>query len=91
MFYYTSSGRIELNITRAQAAIGSHPGQCDADIAYLRTVPAIRRQLAKIDPAVLREELAEAGWEAGELADHDANLTRILWLACCDIVEEHGR
>ena len=92
MFYYTSSGRIELNITRAQAAIGSHPGQCDADIAYPRTVPAIRRQLAKIDPAVLREELAEWGaWDDAELADHDANLTRILWLACCDIVEEHGR
>jgi hypothetical protein len=72
---YTSIGMIELNITRAQAAQGSHSGVCDEDISALRTVPAIRRQLARVDPAVLKRELA----------DHDANLSRLLWLACGDI------
>ena len=88
MWFSTSSGRIELNITKAQAAIGSHQGQCDSDIAYLRTIPAIRRQLNKLDPALLYKELAEYGaWDDEELSDHDANLSRLLWIACGDIAE----
>ena len=88
MWFYTSSGRIELNITKAQAAIGSHQGQCDSDIAYLRTFPAIRRQLDKLDPSLVASELKEWGaWDDEELADHDANLSRLLWIACGDIVE----
>ncbi len=85
---YTSIGSIELNITRAQAARGSHSGDCDEDIAALRTVPAIRRQLARVDAAALARELREYGaWDADELADHDANLSRLLWLACGDITD----
>jgi hypothetical protein len=88
MWTSTSSGRIELNITKSQAAIGSHQGQCDDDIAALRQVPAIRRQLAKINPETLNAELREYGaWEDSELADHDANLSRLLWVMCCDITE----
>lgn len=88
MLASTGSGRIEINITKAQAAIGSHSGQCDSDIAYLRTVPAIRRQLAKIDPDLLRDELREYGaWDDVELSDHDANLLRILWILCGDIAD----
>ena len=89
MWFSTSSGRIELQLTKDQAHTGSHQGACDGDVAYLRTVPAIRRQLAKVDPETLRDELREYGaWDAEELADHDANLSRLLWLACGDIVEE---
>lgn len=78
----------ELNITLNEALTGAHSGQCDNDIAYLRTVPRIRRQLAKINPELLRKELKEYGaWDDEELADHDANLSRILWIACGDIVE----
>ena len=76
----------ELNITKAQAAIGAHQGQCDDDIAYLRTLPAIKRQLAKLNPDTLRRELKEYGaWDEAELADHDANLSRWLWVTCADI------
>lgn len=89
MYYTTSSGRLTLTLTRAQAAQGSHPGACDADVAALRRVPAIRWQLAKIDAGTLRAELAEYGaWDDAELSDHDANLNRILWLACGYIDEE---
>ncbi len=88
MWASTSSGRIELNITKEQAAIGSHQGACDDDIAALRQVPAIRRQLEKIKPETLKAELREYGaWDDAELADHDANLSRILWILCGDIVE----
>lgn len=78
----------ELNIAKKHAAIGSHPGACDEDIAYLRTIPSIRRQLEKLDPDTLRRELKEYGaWDSAELANHDANLSRWLWITCADINE----
>ena len=86
---YVSFNGFELKLTKDQAHTGSHIGACDADIEYLRTVPAIRRQLDKLDPAILAAELKEYGaWDGTELADHDKNLCRILWIACGDIVEE---
>ena len=89
MLWTESLGRIELQITKAQAARGAHPGQCDEDIAALRQLPAIRRQLAKLKPETVAACLREYGaWDAEELADHDANLDRLLWCACCDISEE---
>ena len=88
MWFTSSSGRIELRLTKEQARVGSHQGRCDDDVEYLRQLPAIRRQLDKIDPALLRDELREYGaWDTEELADHDQNLTRLLWLACGDVVE----
>jgi len=89
MIWTSSCGRIELHLTKDQARTGSHPGPCDDDIAYLRTLPKIKRQLAQVDPDILRCELKDYGaWDADELADHDANLDRVLWIACCDIREE---
>ena len=88
MRWTSSSGRIELNITKRQAAGASHQGQCDGDVAELCRVPAIARQLRAIDPARLRDELSEYGaWDAVELADHAQNLQRLLWLAAGDINE----
>ena len=78
--------RFTLTLTREQCRIGSHAGPCDADIAYLRTVPTIRRQLTKLNSSDVAAELREyGGWTPEELADHDANLSRILWVACGDI------
>jgi len=81
----------DLNITRAQARVGSHSGDCDGDVAYLRTIPAIKRQLAKLDPENLRRELKDYGaWDDTELSDHDENLTRWLWISCGDIAARAG-
>ena len=89
MYWSSSCGRIELNITKAQAVRGAHPGPCDNDIAALRTVPAIRRQLAKLNPEHVEAYLQEFGaWDEIELMDHDANLDRLLWIACGDINED---
>jgi hypothetical protein len=88
MYWSESSGRIELQITKSQADSCSHPGQCDQDVADLRLNPAIRRQLQKLSPALVAECLKEYGaWDAVELSDHDQNLDRLLWIACCDIAE----
>lgn len=80
---------LELKMTKEQARSASHQGQCDDDVEALSRVPAIAKQLAALDPEKLRSELRGYGaWDADELADHDQNLQRILWLAAGQIVEE---
>jgi hypothetical protein len=88
MWFTTSSGRIELQLTQDDVEMGYHSGSCDSDIADLRRVPRIAAQLNDIDAETLRQELKEYGaWDADELADHDANQSRILWLACGDLFD----
>jgi hypothetical protein len=87
-WFSTGSGRIEFELRLSDAHYGHHQGQCDDDIADLRKVPYISAILASINADLLRDELREYGaWDADELADHDANLNRILWIACGDICE----
>ena len=89
MYWTDSFNLIELNITQAQAYMGHHQGPCDSDIKMLRNFPSIKRQLNCLDPLKVREVLREYGaWDADDLSDHDANLDRLLWIACGDIVEE---
>lgn len=81
--------RFELQMTLAQANSASHPGQCDDDVEALCQHPKIRRQLDKLDPEDLRDELKEYGaWDETELADHEANKRRIVWIGAGNIVEE---
>src|SRR4029077_12825206 len=91
LWFTSGSGRIELQMTMDQAESASHQGECDDDTRELSKVPAIAEQLTKIDPVVLAAELKEYGaWDAEELADHDQNVQRILWLAAGDIAELGG-
>ena len=79
----------DLRLTKTQAQYGFHQGPCDQDIKALRQVPAIRRQLQKLDPERLRRELSEYGaWSDVELEDHEVNLERWLWISCGDIVDK---
>lgn len=88
MWWASSSGKIELFITKPQARKGYHSGACDLDIQELRQTASIRRQLAKVHPTTLLQELQDYGaWDASELQDHNANLNRLLWLACADVTE----
>lgn len=80
-----------LSMTLEQAESASHSGQCDADVADLAKLPEIAAQLDKLDSALLVNELKEYGaWSAEQLADHEQNLHRIVWLAAGDISENHG-
>lgn len=88
MYWTSSSGRIELQITKAIASSCSHQGQCDDDVQACLELPAIKRQFNKLDPIVLANELREYGtWEDDELLDHEANKQRLLWIASGDIVD----
>lgn len=89
LWWSSSCGRLELEMTLAQAESASHQGRCDDDVHALSQVPDIAEQLAKFDPAILREELRDYGaWSDDELADHEANLHRILWLAAGYIIDD---
>lgn len=91
MYWTTGSGRIELRITKAQAATGCHQGHCDDDISVLRLVPPIARQLQELNPELVASELKEYGaWDDKELTNHEENLNRILWIACGDIMDRQG-
>lgn len=88
MWFTSSHGTIEIEMTMAQAQSATHPGPCDHDVMALSQNRKIRRQLERIDPEVLRKELREYGaWDDEDLADHAQNLQRILWIAAGDIVE----
>ena len=69
----------------AMVADCTAPGQ-DAD-------PMIRRWLRTkpfdADPDKARAYLKGFGaWDEEELQDHEANIRRLVWLACCDISEQ---
>lgn len=88
MYWSTGSGRIELNITKSIAAKCSHSGSCDADVKEAIQLAAIKKQLSKIDPKLLADELDEYGaWSEEELNNHEENKERLLWIACGDILE----
>lgn len=88
MWFSTSSGLIELQMTKEQARSASHSGRCDEDVSALSASPAIARQLRKLSPELVIKELKEYGaWSDEELADHQQNLQRLLWLAAGDIVD----
>ena len=79
MWYYSGSGRIQLNITLKDAQMCSHAGRCDDDVQWImENRPKLQRQLAKIDPEDLKKELDEYGaWDDGELSNHQDNLKRL--------------
>jgi hypothetical protein len=85
-----SLGRIELRIPLELAETCFHPGDCEADVLAAREHWLVEEQLRRLAPDAVRESLKEYGaWSAEELADHDMNLTRLLWVACSDVAEEH--
>lgn len=91
MYWTSSSGRIELNIPEGLASIGYHSGSCDSDIAELMKLDSIKALLSGIAHQVLSDELKEFGaWNSEELANHEDNLARILWIACGDLVDGMG-
>lgn len=88
--WYGSLSGLTLEMTLEQAKSVSHQGQCDEDVKALMRVPAIASQLEKMSDACIIRELREVGaWEASEMLDRETNLSRIVWLAGCDLKEEN--
>jgi hypothetical protein len=83
---WATFNRFEIQMTRREAESASHPGPCDSDVAALTA--KLRKQLDELDPEEIALELKDYGaWDAKELADHEANLRRIVWIAAGNIME----
>jgi len=83
----SSNGKIQLRMTMDQAKSVSHSGECDEDVNAMKQVPEIAAQLDQLDPEVVASELSDY-WSDDELTDPTKNLSRLLWLAGGDIVED---
>ena len=80
---------VELNITKNDAYTGSHAGDCLEDIRGLLEKPYIKRQLKRIDPEMIKKELADCGaWSDEELENAQENQERLLWVFCGNLVDE---
>ena len=86
--YRVSFNRFELRLRKEDALSGSHQGACDADIAELRTLPRIAKQLDKLGQDKIAREVAE--WSDWDTSDHEQNRARLLWIACGNLKEEKG-
>lgn len=86
--WMAGSGRkLSLSITLEHAKMCSHPGQCDADVEWL-IERVVGSQVDQWDPDTLKAELDEYGaWEDSGLSDHETNVQRMVWIACCDVAE----
>lgn len=77
----SSSGRLELALTREQIDSIPRQGAADDAIAALLQEPSIAAQTAQWGAQTLSAELKEYGaWDDTERADHDANIERMVWL-----------
>jgi hypothetical protein len=87
--YIALFNRFEITLPEECASNCSHAGDCGPDVEAWLNDEEVRPELDKLDPQKLREELAEYGsWDDEQLADHEENLARILWIAAGNIREE---
>lgn len=91
-YWYDGSGRICLHFPSLEdAQYCAHQGECLPEVQETMGLDWMASQLAKVDPEDLRRDLAEHGaWDDEELADHDANLERLVWIAANDVAEDPG-
>lgn len=83
--------RFPLAMSLDDALACSHAGRCDDDVNELLKSADIRKQLDRIGPDAIRDELREYGaWDADELADDEQNRARIVWIAAGNIREERS-
>lgn len=90
IFHWTSSsGKLCLRLTEEQVSTGHHRGDCRADVEAIRQDDPIASQTAEWDAEDLRYELKGYGaWDTEELADHEMNITRMVWIACGDCSDD---
>lgn len=85
-WYLSSHGMIELVIKLEDAHQGSHQGQCDNDISDLMEEEYIKVQLDNVKDEALQYELKGFG-DDFHIGDRETLLSRLLWIACGDIVD----
>lgn len=78
----------ELLLKKDDVMSGFHPGDCADDICAIAKESYISDQLNALDNEAVRKELTDYGsWSDSDLADHEENKRRLLWVACGDIFD----
>jgi len=87
IWWSSSSGRIEIQLTKDQAESASVGGvDNESAIDELLTNPEISSQFDDISDDILKSELEEYGaWDDEELSDREMNIKRVIWLAAGEI------
>lgn len=85
---YIQFNRFELNITKKDANIMYHQGDCEYDVRSL--LPKYKKQLDKIPFDAIISELKEYGeWTIEELTtDKEMTYIRLLWIASGNLIEQ---
>lgn len=87
---FATFNRFEIEMTKNEAHIGYHSGDCESGIKYLLTLSKIKRQLKKISDNDLIAELKEYSvWSDEELSVRKDNELRIIWLAAGNIIDSY--
>jgi hypothetical protein len=82
-------GYIELEMTVDQMNMVPASGDGEPGVLALLAEPSIKEQVDKLNPETVRKVLHGYGtWDAEQLADHEANIMRLLWLASLGLQEE---
>lgn len=85
---YASLNYFDLYFTRQDVDSMPLSGSCDDTVQAIAKKPYIVRQFAAIDNSKLISELSDYGaWDDNELQDKQANIERVIWIACGDIKE----
>ena len=85
---YASLNYFDLYFTRQDVDSMPLSGACDDTVQAIAKKPYIVRQFSAIDNSKLISELEGYGaWSDTELQDKQANVERIIWIACSDIKE----
>ncbi len=80
--------RFSIHLPESAVSEMSHAGPCDADVARWAQITDLGEEAT---PEAIRAELKECGaWDEEELADDEANIRRILWIAAGNIREEEA-
>lgn len=90
MQWDSNNGKFSLTIPLDLATPCTLPGRDATEpVTELARVREIAKQLDSIKPEDLRDELSGFGaWSELDLANHQENRLRMLWVACCDLVDE---
>lgn len=85
----SSSGLIELEFSQDEYESVPISGPADDAVAELAAKQNIVEEFAKYSDENISECLEECGaWTRDELKDRQANLERLIWIACLDLREE---
>ena len=88
-WYSSSSGHIEIQLPGDCLLSIAQSGDNERDVMTSLGLDPVRSEINNLDSDDIRDELREYGaWDDEELADHERNKMRFLWIAAHNVADE---